>query len=92
MSAKKKVPGTIFQAPFSIFCLADCFGEGGSYLPVIDKYGMSARRIAEKDLREKTKNNEKIAKSLFEGVEANTKSKGRLWFLGLAIYYLIIAI
>ena len=36
--------------PFDQVGLADCFGESGSYLPVIDKYGMTARHIADKAL------------------------------------------
>ena len=34
--------------PFDQIGLEDCFGESGAYLPVIDKYGMTARHIAEK--------------------------------------------
>ena len=36
--------------PFDNIGLADCFGESGSYLPVIDKYGLTARHIADKGL------------------------------------------
>lgn len=46
--------------PFDNIGLADCFGESGNYFSVIDKYGLSARHIADKALEICNKKNKII--------------------------------